>query len=514
MKRIALTGLLLGLGALCSRAGDSPYTINSQVLKENNFRNSLWMESYNVAGLAFRPFRLYNDLDISYDGEYGAFRPQQQATERNSISLNTSGSTYLGKFLVWGSFSFRNIFEQGVKYNAMSYEIEDDMPYFIADANPSPWQKQEYDLQAKIASPVLWDHISFGLGVHYVTKVGAKQIDPTAETYKYNIEITPSITVDLGKGHYLGINGLYDNRFEIADPSLNNQWKSQRVYIGRGLGEAFTHKIGDNDGMQEGMFSATRYGGGIQYGYSGDVELMADFSCIIKDELMRNNPKQPRTYGGISQNDLTGRIELLFGEGWSNHLWLTGEYRDTRGTEYTQAFNSSPGMQLWETLSTIEMSSYRYIQARLGYDHQFGASDERGYSWMAGAEAAFEMKDDSYYLPVSTYGYTNAMAGVFGAKQFKFRKSSLVIRLDAGYSLNLGGEYVYGGSYPDYPTVELYRYDIAFHTADWFRAGGKISYTINVKRVNFAFNLMADWFRPSGMDMDRTVCKGSFGIIF
>ena len=160
------------------------------------------------------------------------------------------------------------------------------------------------------------------------------------------------------------------------------------------------------------------------------------------------------------------------------------------------------------------MSSYRYIQARLGYDHQFGASDERGYSWMAGAEAAFEMKDDSYYLPVSTYGYTNATAGVFGAKQFKFRKSSLVIRLDAGYSLNLGGEYVYGGSYPDYPTVELYRYDIAFHTADWFRAGGKISYTINVKRVNFAFNLMADWFRPSGMDMDRTVCKGSFGIIF
>ena len=235
MKRIALTGLLLGLGALCSRAGDSPYTINSQVLKENNFRNSLWMESYNVAGLAFRPFRLYNDLDISYDGEYGAFRPQQQATERNSISLNTSGSTYLGKFLVWGSFSFRNIFEQGVKYNAMSYEIEDDMPYFIADANPSPWQKQEYALQAKIASPVLWDHISFGLWVHYVTKVGAKQIDPTAETYKYNIEITPSITVDLGKGHYLGINGLYDNRFEIADPSLNNQWKSQRVYIGRGL---------------------------------------------------------------------------------------------------------------------------------------------------------------------------------------------------------------------------------------------------------------------------------------
>ncbi len=514
MKRIALIGLLFGLGISGARAGDSPYTINSQVLKENNFRNSLWMESYNAAGLAFRPFRLYNDLDISYDGEFGEFRPQQQATGMNSISLNTSGSTYLGKFLIWGGFSFRNIFEQGVEYNAMSYGIEDDMPYFVADANPSPWQKQEYDLQAKIASPVLWERVSFGLGVHYVTKVGAKQLDPTVETYKYNIEIVPSVTVNLGKGHYLGINGLYDNQFEIANPSLNNQWESQRVYIGRGLGEAFTHKIGDNDGMQDSMFSTSRYGGGIQYGYSGNVEFIADFNFIIKDVLMRNNPKQPRTYGGTRRNGITGRIELLFGEGRSNRLQLDGEYRDTRGTEYTQAFNSSAGMQLWETLSTVEMSSYRYTSARLGYDHQFGASDKRGYSWMVGAGAAFEMKDDSYYLPASSFNYTNAMAEVFGARQFKFRKSSLLIRLEAGYSLNLGGEYVYGGSYPDYPTVELYRQDIIFHTADLFKAGGRISYTINVKRVNFAFNLTADWFRPAGMDMDRTVCKGSFGIIF
>ena len=73
---------------------------------------------------------------------------------------------------------------------------------------------------------------------------------------------------------------------------------------------------------------------------------------------------------------------------------------------------------------------------------------------------------------------------------------------------------MYGGTYPDYPTVDLYRQDIIYYTADWLKVGGKISYTVNVRKVNFAFNLMADWYKPTGLDTDRTVCKASFGIIF
>ena len=169
MKRITLIALLSGLGIIAAQAGNntaekdsSPsYKISNEVLKETNFRNAPWMESNNTAGLAFRPFEMYKDLNINYENNAGEFRKQQEAAKRNNVTLNTSGSTYIGKFLVWGRFSFRNIFDKGCNMNALMYEIDEDMPYYPIDTTKnSGWQKQEYDLQAKLASPVLWDRVS------------------------------------------------------------------------------------------------------------------------------------------------------------------------------------------------------------------------------------------------------------------------------------------------------------------------------------------------------------------
>lgn len=514
MKRIAITGLLLCLGMLYSGAEEKSRNINSQVLLENNERNSLWMESDNVAGLAFRPFGMYAGLNLNYGGQFGTFRPQQEASARNDISLGTEGSTMLGKFLVWGSFSFNNRFERGVRYNAMSYEIEQGMPYYVVDTASSPWVKQEYVLRAKLASPVLWNRVSFGLGVDYTTKVGAKQRDPVCETYKYGIRLVPSVTVRLSDGHWLGLNGLYCNGYEMSDPSLNNFSKTQRVYISRGLGEAYTHKVGDNDGLDNSFFSTSIYGGGLQYGYKGLAELIADINYSHKSEMMRNKPKQPRIFGEIAQNVIEGRIEILFGNSFSDKFWLNGSYLSSKGTEYTQSFNSAADKQLWETLSTVEMSSYSYAHATLGYDHQFGASDPRGYSWDVGVLCSFEHAGESYYLPESVYRYTNLAAEVFGAKQFKFKSSALLLKLRAGYSLPLAGEYAFNGLHPEYPTVDLYTADFAFHNSDFVKVGGVLSYTYNLKKVNLSFNLNADWFKPTAMKTDRLTCGASFGIIF
>lgn len=124
--------------------------------------------------------------------------------------MGTSGGAYIGKFLATGGFSFRNIFEHDALYNVLMYELEDNMPYYPVDDKSSGWNRQEYLLNAGLSSPVLWDRVSFGVKVDYTTKVGAKQLDPRGETYKYSVTVKPSVAVLLGQS-LLGLSGTYTN---------------------------------------------------------------------------------------------------------------------------------------------------------------------------------------------------------------------------------------------------------------------------------------------------------------
>ena len=524
MKRIIFVALLSGLSALSAQASnniaDNPaeqnsQAINSQVLKDNNLRNSLWMESSNAAGLAFRPFKMYKELDISYDLELGQFRQAQDAGKSQNVSLNTVGSAYLGKFIVWGKFSFKNIFEKERNMNVLMYEVETDMPYYPIDTTKnSGWTKQEYDLQAKLSSPVLWDRVSFGVDINYNNKVGAKNLDPRSETYKYHININPAVAVRLGK-HFIGINAIYRNQSERSDPRNMNGWVSQTVYLHKGVGESIRGKVGDNDGLKDYIFKANKYGAGLQYGVSGSSELLADFSYTILKSDVISSPDLPKNEGSTKRTDITGKVELLFGNNNSNNLWVEGLYRKTAGTEYvTKITTVSATEQYWEVLSSNVMSKYSLMTASIGYDHQFGASDPKGFDWIVGAQADFMMRSDKYLLPESKFNATTAFAKVFGGKQFKFRASSLLIKIDGGYSIALGSKYVYGGTKGTYQPVEMYKADCDYFNTNYVKAGGNVAYTINSKKVGFILKAKADYIKPLGMKNDRLYANASFGIVF
>lgn len=511
MKRITLITLLSVLSAFGAQADN----INSEVLKQNNFRNALWMESNNTAGLAFKPFEMYKDLDIRYENQSGDFRAKQEASRIDNISLNTSGSAYLGKFLVWGRFSFRNIFEKGRHMNALMYEIEDDMPYYPVDTTKnSPWTKQEYELEAKLASPVLWNRVSFGIDVRYADKVGAKQLDPRAEAYKYYIDVKPSVAIKLGNS-MIGINAIYQNGFERSKPKNENNWVNQAVFLHRGLGESIRGKVGDNDGIKEYMFKNNRYGGGIQYGYSGSADFLADFSFIMSDTHVLSEPEFPKKEGSTSKMAVDGNIRLLFGDYKSNSLWVKGTFSKTSGTEYIQQIaTESITNQYWQVISQNVMSSFMNVDASFGYDHQFGADDKRGYDWIVGAYGDFMMKNHKYLLPVSYFKATTVFANVFGGHQFKFKSSSLLVKVNGGYGMSLGADYLYGGKNVTYEPVKMYQGNKEYYDTAYAKAGGSVSYTLNTKKIGYIFNVMADYIKPMGVDTDRLIAKASFGIVF
>lgn len=522
MKRITLITLLSCLGALCAQAvnntaneSNPSYRISNEVLKETNFRNAPWMESNNTAGLAFRPFEMYKDLNVSYENNSGEFRPQQEAANFNNVNVNTSGSTYLGKFLVWGSFSFQNTIEKGCNMNALMYEVEDDMPYYPIDTTKnSRWQKQKYELQAKLASPVLWDRVAFGIDFNYVNKVGAKQLDPRAETYKYSLNVKPSVTVRLGKS-YIGISGIYQNGHERSTPSNENNWVDQRIYKHKGLGEGILSKVGGNDGIKTYMFKNNVFGAAVQYGYAGNSEFLADIEFTKNQTDVISNPKLPYKEGTANRTEIQGKLTYLFGNNKSNNLWLNGQYRSTAGTEYIQKVTTESNTnQYYQVISENEMSKYKNILVSFGYDHQFGSADPRGYDWIVGIKGDFLMKNEIYYMPESTFKAKTLFADVFGGKQFKFKTSTLLVKVNGGYGMGLGADYVFMGKNQTYTPVDMYRNNCEYLNTAYAKGGAAVSYTFNFAKIGFIASVMADYIKPMGVATDRLVAKASLGIVF
>lgn len=513
MRRIiAISAVLVSLGTVAARAGGPAETHRNTALKETAERNALWAGSSSAAGLAFSPYGIFNSLDLRYDGGFGEFRKNGAGKTSSEISLNTSGAAYIGKFLATGGFSFRNIFDRDALYNVLMYELEDNMPYYPIDDKSSGWNRQEYLLNAGLSSPVLWNRVSFGIKFDYTTKVGAKQLDPRGETYKYSVKLTPSVAVRLGKS-ILGLSGFYTNGFERAEVSNNNNWENPKVWEHRGLGESTQNKVGGNDGMKTHTYRTHRYGGALQYSLGKILFIEAGFRH--RTTLGIENPALPKKLGSVSENGITLNAAWLFGKNSSDKLSLDADVSLTDGIEYVQKLNTAAYQQEWTVLSTNEMSSFTGVSARLGYDHLFGASDPGGYSWKVGAEASFDLFSQSYLSPASTSDAMRAYGGVLADKHFRMRKSSLLIGLHAGYAAGFGSGY-------NCLSTKIYEAPKAMlnDQADWLnasflKAGGQVDWTIHEgRKVSWVLGAKAEYMRAFALGKDRIVCSASFGILF
>ncbi|MGN0188815.1 MAG: DUF6850 family outer membrane beta-barrel protein, partial [Candidatus Cryptobacteroides sp.] len=369
-------------------------------------------------------------------------------------------------------------------------------------------------LSLKGASPVLWDLMSFGLSLDYLTRVGAKQLDPRCETYNYHINVAPSVAFRFASDHHLGLDGFFEYGHERSVPSLNNQYEDQKVFITSGLGEYLLGKVGGNEGQKTWIYRAYEYGGGLQYAYSKDIELLFNADFHIRQEHASANPKLIKRMGSTKDMRVSGDFTILFGKDFSDRIRLEGLYSSADGMEYVQQLNTEAFNQRWEVLAENVMSTFNLMEAALSYDHLFGASKDRGYDWKVGAEAGFVSRDYSYLLPFSSFTASSLSASVGGAWHGKFRKASLLVALDAGYSKSLGGDFSYGGTKGEADLQNLYRWDIAILTSDFLKTGAEVTCTINRRKVNYKLSLSGNYLLPFGKDYDKTLCNFTFGIIF
>lgn len=504
MKKITLILSALCAGAICAGA---------QSIADNEYRlrNNFWFGTDNASALAEHYRGIKNDLSLSYDFENGDYHLQQNPASLNDISLNASGVGKVGGFVLWGGFSFHNRFEQGAKYNVLNYTPEEDMPYFVADTFASGWNKQAYLMSVKLASPVLWNRVSFGVKIDYDAKVGAKQKDPRSETYDRYVAVYPSATIALG-AHILGVYALYDNQFERTDPTNANLRETQKVYISNGLGEGLVGKVGDNDGLDTFFYRGWNAGGALQYGFSlPSARLYTELRYSYGTKTSTQKPSLPKPMGKIIRNELSFDLKGRFA---SQHLVNLGAtMRMTSGIEYLLKLNTTAFEQNWDIIAENPMSSFNRLDAHAGYEFQNALPGGR-YDWSAGVDADFTMRDYSYLSPTAHLGSTGTLLSAKAAKQFVKGAHSFLVGLNGGYNLSFGSEYLYTGPDKTAALQKMYIDDAILLGSNYYKFGARLAYALSSGNLHYNFDLRAAYLRAPQPQLGRVTASLTASLLF
>lgn len=507
MKRYFLISVMaLGIALSAAAQGSTTdYPARVELVKVQ----SAWFHSSNAAGLSIDPLARYNDLSFGYSLGRGDFRLQPEGNT-NSLDIATSGATSLGRGQVWGSFNYRNLSAKDTRFNTMTLNLEDDLPFIVSDANVSPWKKQRYDMSMKAATPLLGDLAALGISANYFTESGAKQVDPRCTDYEYGITAEPSVVFQFG-GHTLGLTGTYRNGGVREVPVNSNSQQDQVAYILRGLGNYTDAVVGSLSGISTFYYKRNLYGGALQYGFGGrGLKLLAEggYSYQLVDAFQ--TPTKPQRMGSTIQQKIFGKAQVLAeSETVLGKVTVEGFHRTTDGVEFLQEL----GVE-WQTIDKNIRSHYDLWHLALGYD--FFRKGEVGYSWMAGVRGAYDEHNDKYILPASEMTYKNVTGELYAKKNWLIGDVTVLAGLHGAFRKNLGAVYQYGGAEPTSVIIlEFYHKDFEYKTAPCWKGGASVNVAFPIGgRTAMFCQLEGDYLKPLYLESKRLFATLTVGFTF
>lgn len=439
-----------------------------------------WFNTSNAAGMAITPLDQYADLSVGYNSAAGEFRRQQEGN-LSELNVNTSGTAKIGGIIVWGEFDYKNTTQKETKYRTMNIDVEDDMPFYVADHRESEWKYQAYDLKVKGATPFFWDWLGFGLYANYTAKSGAKQLDPRCKDFVYSIIVEPSALVKLGK-HNIGLTFKYKTGHERTVPINSNSQQDQDIYIMRGLGNFTQGVIGGIGGLGTFYYNTNRIGGAAQYGFNtkGFSAVAEGYYTIQSIDVMQS-PSKPKAMGSTLQKIAGGSLNASLSCCKNTHtLAVNGLRRSTNGIEYIQVLNSDYNVQQWQTIAEYVRSNYKLTA--LDFEYNFFRNSDYGYNWMAGVRGNYSKEEDIYYTPESTFKVSNFFTDLFVKKNIMVDQTSIVLGINGGYNHNISLGYNYEGADADARTVMDFMFkDCSMRGAHYWTLGANFNITFPIR---------------------------------
>ncbi len=476
---------------------------------------ALWFNSENGAGLYLDNFMDFTKINLLYDVKNGTFKLNQSGEHETSLGVSTEGGQKLNNGYAWGKFSFNNDFQRGTLFNTQMLNPERGMPYYVADPNLSDWKKQDYKLQVILSSKPLWNYLHTGLKVEYVSKTGAKQIDPRSEVYYYHINIKPGVAAIFGN-HTAGINVLYENLTQNSRTTNSDGQVNQNVFVLKGLGNNYTATVGGLQSLGEFVYKGNTLGGGIQYSYTHTgVKVFFEGKYKYKVEDVISSPTKPKKEGTVTNSELGGNLSILISED-NDFARVNMSYLDskTNGIEYVQVLDNSYEVQRWVDIYSSIRSTYAAKQMAASIDFYKNALKE--YTWKAGVNTKYTSNDDLYIMPESKMKIENMYVGADFCYNLPISKSlKMLIGADLTYKFNFNGSYIYNGADPTSVIItDFMTPDFAFMKTGYRKLGGNISVETKVGKTRMSLNANIAYYNPFSNLSSRVQSQLGLGFNF
>ena len=495
---------------------------------------NIWMNNTNnAAGGVVDASKVYSISSFGIGTAEGDFKMVQDGNDNLTYGLSTEGGGIyekLNNMFMWGSLSYTREALRGTQFNCLAYDPFRDVPFLLADSNTSKWIRQEYELSMKMASPQLFNFLTFGLSGNYVAGLSAKQVDPLARMDVSHFGWGASALMTFGK-HNIGLSFNHSNRREDGNAGIVNSKNTSRAwdYVAPGFfREAEFGSFGSL--IDNRYFHMHTLAGGFQYGFKNDhwnILLSADYMQRVEDinnEQLNSSPGTGRQMiGTVKEDSWSGRFVTNYTFNNGNMLALNASYenRSVDGIEYFQEFDNTYEVQAWIVKAKYIRSNISKVNTQVKLDYI--VNDGNVYKWWFGANYSNGTNDWIYYLPTANQAVKNSFFGVFASRHIKLGKNnSLTINIDGGYQSNNKAELNYSGegTQPENAGwTDFTLKDFNYLTTEYAKAGVEISYSYSGFKKNSSLSLFitesVDMYVPNSDNFDRRVIQNlKIGLAF
>lgn len=435
------------------------------------------LKSSNASLLHMNDFKNLGETKVFYNQISGGFKHPLLATKSNFGGFETERFQELKNWKLYGKFGL-NFGKDEKVGNTTQLDPLRLNPFIVVDSLSGDWNKQYYALETKIASPILNDRFSFGLGIDYKVSTGARQRDPRPESTSNNLALTPAVTYFLNAQNAVALNGRYENFIEDLSVSNINRTSVHNIYKLIGVGEYVgSSPTFISTGEISRRYVGHKFGGALQYVFKGEkIRFFGESFVNHNVEKAKDGTTNPQEAGRHAYWEYGANAEATYRRPVGMHrLGFSWSQKDIDNTEYHQYQDTET--KQFVTLFSAVFNTNLVTRSNLSY--AFTKYKDNALSWDLSTAVSYTGWDNKYATNKSQQTVDRLGYNLRFKKYVQFRDASaLAVELNPGYSQQIDSEFRYDekGYSTNFVAKDILFPTNAYLITDYFNIGASVQY--------------------------------------